>query len=349
MHVQRQIDELLSHRASEWLDMLPTATEAERTAFAEWLGESRLHVQAFLEVAEVEYRLRGIDPRRLLDVDALLSRIDSNVVHLSRPPPAPSVAPSVRPQRHRLRTMMATLAACLCALGIAALLYMHVRGPRFETAIGEQKTIELADSSVITLNALSEIDVNLQKTERDVDLRHGEAIFKVAHDPGRPFRVHTRAGTVQAVGTQFNVYDKPDGDTRVSVLEGRVQLIPRAAGNGAPASTQMLAAGEEADIHLDGTIHRNANAVVANTVAWRQRRLVFDHADLADMVAEFNRYNRTLQLRVEGVPEGAYHFDGIFDAADPESFINVLEREPELSIERRGDQVVVRPRIAVTH
>jgi ferric-dicitrate binding protein FerR (iron transport regulator) len=64
MHVQRHIDELLALRASEWLEQLETATDAEQAAFAEWLCESRLHVQAFLEIAEIEFRLREIDPER---------------------------------------------------------------------------------------------------------------------------------------------------------------------------------------------------------------------------------------------------------------------------------------------
>jgi transmembrane sensor len=106
-----------------------------------------------------------------------------------------------------------------------------------------------------------------------------------------------------------------------------------------------LGAGEEADIRLDGTIQRKADAVVANTVAWRQRRLVFENATLDEMVAEFNRYNRALRLRLEDIPASTYHYSGVFDAADPESFVSLLAREPDLAIERRGDEVIVRPRV----
>ena len=56
----------------------------------------------------------------------------------------------------------------------------------------------------------------------------GEALFRVHHDAGRPFRVYTDDAIVQAVGTQFDVYRRDDG-TVVSVLEGRVDVTPAAA------------------------------------------------------------------------------------------------------------------------
>jgi transmembrane sensor len=340
MQVQKQIDELLALRASEWLEQLENATDAERAAFTEWLCESRLHVQAFLEVAEIEFRLHRLDPERRQNIEHLLSRVAPNVVMLGRPPPQ-RMAPRTSVRRRKILRVSGALAAC-AALATTALLLWSSREKEFETAIGEQRTIELADTSVVTLNAASHIEVHLQKTERDIELRQGEAIFTVAHDPTRPFKVRTRAGTVLAVGTQFNVYERPNGETRVSVLDGRVQLTAHSAGEAAPS--EVLAAGEEADIRLDGTIHRNEKAVVANTVAWRQRRLVFDNTGLADMVAEFNRYNRVPRLRLEDVSSDVYRFSGIFDAADPESFVSLLEREPDLSVERRTDEVIVRPR-----
>jgi transmembrane sensor len=347
MQVQRQIDELLAHRASEWLEVLQTAGEAEKKEFAEWLSESRLHVQAFLEVAEIEYSLHGIDRARRHDIEVLLSTAAPNVVPLGRPPPAglasePDVIKSRPPSRRRAWHMTGLLAACVAIAAVALAIVYYPRGPEFTTAVGEQKTVELADMSVITLNALSKIEVNLEDAARDIQLVQGEALFTVAHDPDRPFKVHTRAGVVQAVGTQFNVYDRPNGDTRVSVLEGRVQLTARGSADGAASAPQILAVGEEADIHLDGTIQKNEKAVVADTIAWRARRLIFENATLEEMVAEFNRYNPSPQIRLEGIEPGEFRYGGTFDAVDPQSFIDSLAKDYDLRIERDGDEVVIR-------
>jgi ferric-dicitrate binding protein FerR (iron transport regulator) len=75
------------------------------------------------------------------------------------------------------------------------------------------------------IDELLALRVRLEDLRREVDLGRGEALFQVAHDLRRPFRVHTRAGLVEAVGTQFNVYDRVNGDTRVSVLEGKVRAM----------------------------------------------------------------------------------------------------------------------------
>src|SRR5262249_3999796 len=91
------------------------------------------------------------------------------------------------------------------------------------TAAGEQKTVTLKDGSKVVMNESSRIHVSLSSAERVIELRAGEAIFDVARDPGRPFRVHTTSAVVRAVGTRFNVH-KLESGTVVSVLDGRVQV-----------------------------------------------------------------------------------------------------------------------------
>ena len=80
------------------------------------------------------------------------------------------------------------------------------------------------------------------------------------------------------------------------------------------------------------------------SVAWRERRLIFDDAPLEDMIFEFNRYNQSPRLTLEGVAPGTHHYNGIFDAADPDSLADLLSREPDLSIERRIGEIVIRKR-----
>lgn len=344
MQVQRKIEELLALRASEWLELLPEARESERAAFAQWLGESRLHVQEFLEVAEIEYHMRRLDSDRQYNLEQLLRTVAPNVVQLSRPPPAASGNKWRLWPRRRIFQAGGLLAAC-AAMVVIALVAFGSRPRDFSTSIGELKTVELDDKSVIILNAQSDIEVRMQRTAREIELRQGEALFAVAHDPDRPFEVHTRAGVIRAVGTQFNVYDRPSGETRVSVLEGRVKLSALQDEKGGQAGTAVfLRAGEEADIRPSGSIVRNPKAVVANSVSWRQRRLVFENASLVEMVTEFNRYNRALRLRLEGLQSNPFRYSGIFDATDPQSFVSLLEQEPQLDIERQEGLVVIRER-----
>jgi ferric-dicitrate binding protein FerR (iron transport regulator) len=88
---------------------------------------------------------------------------------------------------------------------------------------GQHSTITLQDSTEVTLNYLSELQVPrsvLDKTRR-VSLK-GEAFFHVRKN-GTPFIITTDIGNVQVLGTQFNVRLR-DGKMEVAVLSGSVQV-----------------------------------------------------------------------------------------------------------------------------
>jgi transmembrane sensor len=349
MKLQRQIDRLLAQRASEWHEILENANDSQRAEFVAWLKQSPLHVQEYLETVYTDQALKHVDDERLEDVDALIAQITPSVVSLGNEPVPTSPRPKGDGTNWKRWAVGLGMAAglALCALMLPSF-FKHVESkPEYATALGEQRTIQLADSSIVTLNADSRIQLRVDQTHRDVHLLRGEALFKVAHDPGRPFTVQTKTAIVTAVGTQFNVYERPNG-TRVSVLEGRVKVTPLGnssvgAANVVPA-TESLGAGQEAQVTPEGTIQRNAKADVMETVAWRERRLIFDDAPLEEMVYEFNRYNQSPRLTLDGVPLGSHHYNGIFDAADPDSLADLLSKEPDLIVERREGVIVIRKR-----
>lgn len=343
MKLQNQIDQLLTRRASEWHQILENSTDVQRAAFVAWLKQSPLHLREYLEIVYTDQILKHADAEGLEDVDALLAQVAPTVVPLSVPSSVPVAA---KPGRTTLRLRLAA-AVAVCAVLLTLAYKQLAAPPEFSTAIGEQRTIELADSSLVTLNADSRIEVRLDKGRRDIELLQGEALFKVAHDPARPFRVRTNAVMVQAVGTEFNVHQRPTG-TRISVLEGRVRILPNheasSGSSGSSLSLESLGAGEEALVRRDGAIQRIGKADVMKTVAWRKRWLIFEDTSLEDVVYEFNRLNRTTRLRLEGVPPDSHHYNGIFDASDADSLAELLSRESDLSVERRDGELVIRPR-----
>jgi transmembrane sensor len=339
MVVQQKIDELLALRASEWFELLPTASAAQLRELEAWLSESKLHVQEFLEIAEVEFALGGLDRQRQHDVEALLARVSPKVVPM---PSRAIAAESARVRAWRPSWKVVAMAASWATLALLITLTMwsptSSSKQAFTTQVGEHRIVQLADQSTVTMNADSHIDVTFGKSAREIELVQGEATFEVAHDTTRPFRVHTRAGVVQAVGTKFNVRNLANGDTRVSLLEGRVRI------SSAGSQEMMMNAGQEVDIHLDGSFEPRANAVVSNAVSWQANRLVFENAPLAEMVAEFNRQNSTSQLRLDGVDGNSHRLDGVFDATDPEALAELLAREPDLTVDHEGPVIVIRPK-----
>jgi transmembrane sensor len=73
------------------------------------------------------------------------------------------------------------------------------------TATGEQRTIRLADGTLINLNTHSAVDVRFDEKQRLVILQEGEILVETGHGDARPFIVETREGSMRALGTRFLV------------------------------------------------------------------------------------------------------------------------------------------------
>jgi transmembrane sensor len=352
MSVQQQIDRLLAQRAAEWFEVYRTGQTEQYPAFVAWLTESPRHMQEFLEIAGRYTAVRDALRSDVLDHQALLRKVR---------PPLTRALHSEGSQRRALTSHIKlswatglAAAVVLVTLGCVVWWLAFERWQSFSTPVGEQRVVQLRDGSVLTLNAHSRAVVRFSSSHREVRLIRGEALFKVAPDRSRPFLVHAGTATVQAVGTQFNVYARSDGSTTVAVLEGRVEVSGEGAGTQKwhlipskeqpPEPRVSLGPGEAASVGSTGDVQRAVNVDVDSTIAWRQRRLVFDRTPLENIVREFNRYNPVLKLRMLGVEPGSYHFTGSFDADDPRSLALLLSQEPQLSVEERDGTIVIRKR-----
>jgi transmembrane sensor len=68
------------------------------------------------------------------------------------------------------------------------------------------------------------------------------------------------------------------------------------------------------------------STLIGSVTAWRRRRLVFRKDTLAYIAAEFNRYNRTPKIRVEGETLRLRRFNGVFDADNPLPLLQFLKK-----------------------
>lgn len=98
----------------------------------------------------------------------------------------------------------------------------------FESKKGEHLEITLPDGSTVHLN--SNTKVAIIKTEfntenREFWLEEGEAFFKIAKNPEKPFIIHSSSLQTTVLGTSFNIkaYKELD-ETSVSVRDGKVQV-----------------------------------------------------------------------------------------------------------------------------
>lgn len=328
-------------QAAQWVIQLDSgASAAELEAFSQWLKASPMHVEAFLLANAAWAHFDGIDPARSIDVPALLAQSNDVVRHLApNEKQARSATATNRYSRHWPRYW--PWAAGFAALAVSALLVFWGQNatskPGYATAVGEQRAIKLEDGSLLQLNTSSKVETHLTSSAREVRLLQGEALFTVAHDETRPFTVQVGAVVIQAIGTQFNVYRRPEG-TRIAVLEGRVKVT-------AGSAVEIFNAGEEAQVSPQ-SIAKRASPDVDSATAWRARRLVFKEETIANIAAEFNRYNASYPIRIEGDAAGrSMRLSGVFRADDPEAVVLYLEGSTDVTVERvPGAGVVIRPR-----
>lgn len=187
------------------------------------------------------------------------------------------------PSRRRL-LIGGGLAAGAAVFGGAAVILRPGRpggGEAYETAVGEVRTIALADTSRLWLDTRTRVVARMTRASRLVRLDAGRMFVEVAHEAARPFLVRGATFEARAVGTAFEATAFP-GRMGVAVTQGVVRFRPRDGGQ-----TVELAAGEGAWISGSGEIQRVSSAGVG---AWRDRRMVLTNRRLDAALAELSRY-----------------------------------------------------------
>jgi transmembrane sensor len=364
-HRTHSLDEetMTAERAFEWLGRLDGADARDKEAFQKWVSRSPQNGGEVLVATSTELVMRQLFRGKRMDVDRFLSA-STNVLAIGDPPQLQRT--SILRRRLRLFSVVSLgVAAATAALFLAPTLVHNWLHPnQYTTSVGEQRAIELPDGSAIAINAQSSLRVAFSATARDVYLNSGQAMFTVAKDASRPFRVHVIASggdarsaskdtVIQALGTKFDVRRHSDR-INVAVIEGVVQIRSDARANALDAALaeinelEKVAAGQAVSIESTGLITPPAPVNLSDVSAWQQRRLVFADNTLEEIAEEFRRYNRAPQIRIEGDDLRMQRFSGVFDADYPEALLMYLSSDNTIILDRNGDDVVIRLRSDVT-
>lgn len=338
LHVRRQraLDE-----AAAWRVRLQEVelTCAERTAFADWLRESPLHVAAMLRVSHTDSALAAFDGWD--DISVGPATFNDTVIEW--PASVPRRATDSQRRTPKARWMAWSVAAAVVVAGIGAALWSDgvVGGSVFQTTTGERREVALEDGSTLLLGAQTRVRVHFSAAERDVTLERGEAVFKVAKNPARPFMVIADGTRVRAIGTEFGVEQRHESvvvtvaEGRVAVTEGAPAKLPLAAGS-ASESAVALATDEQIEVPHIGTVSAIRKVDSASSLAWANGRLVFTDESLGFVIERFNQYNR-IRLKLTDPQITTRRVSGSFDAMDLESLLMFLRASLGVTITRTPD------------
>jgi transmembrane sensor len=340
---------MIEAAAAAWLSLRDRGmSPAETTEFVRWLQQDPQHAAIF---AELDAVWKDFD--RLGAVPA-----PSPTLTVGSAPDADLLAPRARARHHRTLAWTATALGAAAAVALLLFSLAHLRTPRHaaETAVGAFQKLDLPDGSVAQLNTDSALDTAFTPTERRVRIVRGEVFFNVTKDPARPFIVTSGAVAVRAVGTAFNVRQRAEA-VEVLVTEGRVRVDDTRAGRSllpadsaaTTAEPPLLSAGDFAVVPSTATaatpakVERLSAPATQRALAWQERRLEFDAVPLAEVVAEFNRYNRQ-QLVIADPALAAKRFSGTFRADGYESLVRLLEENFAVTATRNDRAIVLHAR-----
>lgn len=304
-------DKTLSDKAIAWFSRLHSgdATAAEHRRFRAWCARSQAHAQAFDQISALWDDLDG------LDVRAETERTKEKAVgkDLTRQQPLH------RGQEHGVARRSAALIALLLILlgGTIWLPDAATRlGSDYYTEIGEQKTLTLADGSTVYLDTDTALSVDFLQHARRLVLHQGRALFVIAADKTRPFEVDLAGVEVRALGTVFEVYNKPN-EVVVTVLESAV----RVSSNG---TAVRLTPGQQIHYRTETGLSEVESVNLAQVAAWRRGKLVFNNRPLGEVIDEVNRYRAGTIIILDQRLRTSL-VSGIFDIRDPDTVLQALQ------------------------
>lgn len=220
-------------------------------------------------------------------------------------------------------------AAVIFIVGLIYIFYPSNSDTMVHVSSHEISQIQLPDSSTVRLNAESYIyyDQDKWQEERKV-LLVGEAYFEVAE--GSLFEVETESGSIQILGTVFNVRDR-EGHLEVTCYEGHVKV------EAAYQSTDLFA-GQK--IWFSEGAVSGKTPIKETAPSWLYGESSFESIPYIQVLKEFERQYEVSISSNYDVNVGII-FTGSFTHGDLEIALKSITMPLNLTYQIAGDQIVL--------
>lgn len=186
---------------------------------------------------------------------------------------------------------------------------------------GKTEIVTLPDGSAVHLNSGSYIlyPDKLAGTTRTVYLV-GEAEFKVAGNPDKPFIVKSANMAVTALGTDFNVKAYPEEENMIAtLLEGKVRV------NCNDTTSYILTPGQQVIYNKCTAVSHQLQANMESVMAWKRGEVVFHKATISEISQTLERrYGIVFRSPKKKSNADRYNFT-FKENADIEEVLNVMK------------------------
>lgn len=286
-------------------------------AFRRWLAKSEDHRAAF-----------QLASRAWNQMD-LLARLDAFELTADDAPPPVS----------RRTALAASLGAGALAIGIGG--YVAFSGgsaEAFETGVGEQREVDLADGTRVLLNASSRLEARIRDDRREARLLAGEALFTIAESSVGVFSIATPSGEIEAASGEILVKLLPEG-ARIALLSDGARASRRTW----IGQSTSVAAGVNSEIVIgreDVAVDASTAEQLARRTLWREGMLAFDNTPLSEAVADVTRQSG-VRFAFADPALADLRVGGLVRADDLDAFLQLLRNNLAINTEQRDGEILL--------
>lgn len=283
--------------AAIWLARLHADARgpSDEAAFRRWIDADPANAEAFRHATSVW--------------DAV------GAVHIERQPAAAAASSLMN------RRALIAGGGAIAAMGIGLGGWQGAQAGVYQTGLGEQKRVTLADGSILFLDTDTKLKAEFNDRQRAVTLHHGRANFRVAADTARPFVVHAGAQSVLAPRAVFDV--RRDAE-RVSVMLIEGSVAVQKGDDGSANNVGRLREGER--ITIDRAHAGQIDTPdLAQQLAWQNGQMIADNQSLGAMVSEMNRYS-PVKLIIADPRAASLKLSGVYRVGENEAFARSIRQ-----------------------
>lgn len=177
--------------------------------------------------------------------------------------------------------------------------------------------IKLSDGTLVFLNSATSLKFpfHFAGNTREITI-DGEAYLEVAKDQNKPFLVHTPKGTVQVLGTTFNVNSYDSGRVKVSLVDGAVSF--------ASADKKTILKPGQAITYTESE-GMSVTALNENELLWIKGRYKLDNTPMTEITKVLPRWYG-VQVVIDNQKTAQKRFTGTILKSEPiQEFLDAIK------------------------
>lgn len=208
-----------------------------------------------------------------------------------------------------------------------------------ETEKGEKARVTFSDGTRVTLNSASSVQFpkEFHGNTREVFL-DGEAYFEVAHNPDKPFIVHSQEARVEVLGTEFNVRGWSEDPGVEVVVRGGAVSVQSSTRQPYERSEIILTDGLRTEVQRGQNPIEPIKVDPIKHLLWTSGGIHFDSEPFRGVVRDLERrFNVNITVGDETLFDVPY--TGTFQYAELDEILSVIATSMDVGFSRQGSQI----------